>query len=226
MIRLNWKFRSAALLAVIVLSGCAGQQNFPLWQDEPLKVEMSSWEILDFDNKDNGGIIPDWVFFYLDGNIASIENIRGYQNHYVFVGANKGTNYIALRQWRAAFSPGLDFARLAAIRIEKRFLKSAVTYPDDEYGGYFEAMIRAASDAQWEGVIRRQDFWLHRRIKGIDEETPDTEIYDFLILLIIEKDLMKQQVSTLLQNVRSPAPLSRYQRTAVSRVQENFFDGF
>jgi len=144
------------LAGILLLSGCMSQQKRELLlrEEEPGTIQDWNWIILDYRNRDRGEFIPDWVYYYYEGNFSAIENLPGFRDKYVFISGNTGTNFNALLQWNEAFPTDLDFARLAAIRIEKRFLASAVTYPDDEYGSYFEALIRAASDAQWVGAQR------------------------------------------------------------------------
>ena len=221
------------LITIIFLAGCGSRQvrQPPLREEEPEMVQHLSWEILDYRGKDAGASIPAWVNYYLEDNILQIENLAEFRNHYVFVSANTGNNFNALQQWMNAFSADLDFARLAAMRMENRFLNAAVLYPDDEYGSFYEALIRAASDTQWSGAVKAGDFWLQRSFIGmgsnIEDELPETwERYEFLILVIVDKDTMNPQISMVLQNVEAPSPLSRYQRNAVNRVQENFFEGF
>jgi len=185
------------------------------------------WEILDFENKSQNGIIPPWVILFLDGGSQAIEELAEYENYYVFVSIHSGTNLTALEQWRAGFSADLDFARLAAVRIEKRFENATINYPDYEFGGYFEALIRSASDAVWHGASRDDDFWLLRDLldKSGDND-PNTEIFDFLILVKIEKEQLEPQIRTLMRNVRSLSPMTRDQTAAVNRVQDRFFEGF
>ena len=216
------------LTVTLVSGGCSGQQRRqpPLRQEEPRYGSLVSWELLNYRDRDRGGLIPAWASLYLNGNFAAIEKLPEYRDLYVFIGENSGTNFNALKQWEGAFSPDLDFARLAAARIEKRFLDAAVTYPDDEYGSYFEALIREASDAVWEGAQRKDDFWVYRSYPAEDEFSEIGQIYDFLILVCIEKNLLDEQIKTVMQNVKPEAPLSRDQRNAVSRVQEHFFEGF
>ena len=215
----------------LLILGCGGQQRRqpPLRQEDPYDVRNIYWEITDYRDKDKNGIIPVWVDLYFRENISSIENLEEFADHYVFISANSGINFNALKQWNAAFAPDLDFARLAAARIEKRFLNAAITYPDDEYGSFYEALIRAASDAQWTGAEKRGDFWVYRvfyEAVETEETEAGTENYDFLILVIIEKNLLERQIQVLLNNINPDEPLSRDQRNAVNRVTERFFEGF
>jgi len=225
-------FSIILLLFVIFLAGCGSRQvrQPPLREEDPEIVRHISWELLDYRDKDNGSSIPVWVQYYLDNNILHIEDFFDYSDHFVFIASNSGTNVNALQQWMNAFSAELDFPRLVAVRMENRFLNAAVLFPDDEYGSFFVALIRAASDAHWQGAVRAEDFWVYRSFVGFDNpetELPETwERYEFLILVIVEKNILIPQIESILQNVQPSSALSRYQRNAVNRVIENFFDGF
>ena len=222
-------FRYFLIILCLLLSGCTlfQQRKPPLKQDEPEAAQNLVWTVLDYRNKNLGAVIPAWVDLHLRGSGSSIERLAEFQNYYVFVSSNTGTNFSALNQWNSAFSPDLDFARLAAARIEKRMLDAAARYPDDEYGSYFEKLVRAASDAEWKGAARRADFWLYRRFPDPDDpELPGRENYDFFILVIIEKELLVRQITELMAGIVPDEPLSRDQRNAVTRIRERFFEGF
>ena len=194
---------------------------------EEIPPELS-WEILDYRDKASGGDIPLWLSYYLDRGIPAVERLREFEAYYVFVSMNSGANLAALEQWNAGFSPDLDFARLAAARIEKRFFEAATAYPDDEYGSFFIALIRSASDALWEGAVRGSDFWLLRNYSDADADgaAVSQESYDYFILVKVEKNRLVPQIRALLQNVQPEEPLSANQTAAVNRVRERFFEGF
>lgn len=218
----------AVLAACFFFTGCLGlQRKQPLLKTEdPQPAPDMSWEILDYQNKNVGMAIPEWVSLYLQGKGSQIENLPEFKETFIFVSANTGTSFSALRQWNAAFSPGLDFARLAAMRIEKRLLDAAISYPDDEYGGYFETLVRAASDAEWTGAEKRKDFWLYRSFPDPENPGLSRENFDFLILVTVDRDLLALQIKTLMGGIVTETPLSREQRNAVNKIQEKFFDAF
>ena len=213
-------------------SGCISFQKQPgpgeTMEEIPPEPELS-WEILDYRNKASGGTIPQWLSSYLEGGIASVERLGEFQNYYVFVSVNSGTNYNALEQWNAGFSPDLDFPRLVAMRIEKRFLDAATTYPDDAYGGYYIALIRSASDALWRGAVRDSDFWLHRSfVDANDVEGLEAirESYDYFVLVKAEKKILTPQITELLKSIKPETALSSDQAAAVKQVQDRFFERF
>lgn len=187
-------------------------------------------EILDYQNMAAGGTIPVWVSLYLEGGNRAVENLEEYQNQYVFVSTNSGSNFSALEQWKLAFNADLDFARLAAVRIDKRLLNAAVNYPDNEYGSYYVALIRAASDAEWHGAVRDKDFWVlqsYTETAGEEDELPvPAQMYCFLVLVKVDRELLDPQIRTLMRDIKPEAPLTKEQAAAINRIQERFFDGF
>ena len=194
--------------------------------EEPKKEEILVWEILDYRDMASGGSIPIWLNSYLEGGVSAVEKLEEFRNYYIFMGMNSGSNFNALEQWNEGFIPELDFARLAAVRIEKRLLAAVKTYPDDEYGSYYIALIRSASDALWNGAERESDFWLLRSFPDADDLAVSRESYDFFILVKIRKSFLITQVRKLFESVKPEVSLTTDQQSAVNLVQERFFEGF
>ena len=165
-----------------------------------------------------------------------METLEFYEDRFVFISRNEGSNFNALTNWAEGFLPDLDFPRLAAARIQARF-SSGVPHPDYEYGAFFVTLVRTASDAQWTGAIKEDDFWIRRKYLPAPEETfdeddnPDAslqerEAWEFLILVTIEKELFASQLEEVFENIRpSPQP-TKDQTAAISRVKERVFEGF
>ena len=239
------------MIPALLFFSCAGEPAIEVLK--PTKIPEAAetplpYIIADHKNRAGKGSIPKWVNSWLEGGISEVETLDSYVGRYVFISRNEGNNFNALTQWAEGFNAELDFPRLAAARIEARFL-SGVSHPDHEYGPFFEALIRAASDAPWTGVVREDDFWLLRRsfhgetsipdmpatIAGQASALPDlqtadyplvTESWEFLILVTIEKPIFASQLSAVFQNVK-PDPLpTRDQVNAANRVKERFYDGF
>lgn len=229
----------SAILAATLIASCAGgpaKQVLTPVETSPAPETPEPYIITDYKNKAEGEKIPDWVTLWLEGGADEVENLSAHQDRYVFVGWSEGNNFNALNQWTEGFSPELDFPRLAAARIEARF-SSGVPYPDAVYGAFFEALIRAASDALWTGAVREDDFWICREFPLPDQsaENPDFESvgpspargrWEFLILVTMEKALFASQFDTVFRSAK-PSPLpSKDQIAAANRVKDRFFDGF
>jgi len=174
--------------------------------------------ITDYKNKTRGGIIPEWVNIWLDSGVYEVENQDAFRDRYVFVARNEANNFNALNLWKDGFSAELDFPRLAAVRIEERLL-SSVADPDQNYGAFYDSLIRAASDFPWTGAVREDDFWTLRQFE-------ETENWEFLILVTIDRSLFASQLDIIFQMINpNPAP-TRDQRTTINRVKERFLEGF
>lgn len=213
----------------LFLAACAGdpaRQSEGGAATEEAAGDEPVYHLTDYKTRAEGKAFPRWVEYYLGGNIAALETTEEYQDRYVFVARSRGANFRALEQWLRGFSVELDFARLAAARIEKRFTQAASGFPDTVFGRYFEALIRAASDASWEGGRREDDFWMKGFYQGADGSAAGGESYEFLILVTVDKTLLASQIQPLLSGVNPQAPVSRDQLAAVDRVRERFFEGF
>lgn len=217
----------AALAAVF--ASCAGKPARKVLSTADSSIPVPApFIIIDYKNRAEGQPVPEWASFYIERNASAVETLDAYRNRYVFIGRNEGSNFSALCQWNEGFLPELDFPRLAAARIENRF---RVPYPDLEYGSFYLAMIRAASDAAWAGAVREDDFWIRRSYLPAEddaqaEETAARESWEFLILVTMDKALFASQLGDVFRSIKpEPAP-TRDQNAAANRVKDRFFEGF
>jgi hypothetical protein len=223
------RLRIYAAFLALFLAACAGdpaRQGEGMAETEEDAGDEPVYRLTDYKTMAEGGALPGWVAYYLEGNFTALEALEEYQDRYVFIARSRGTNFRALGQWARGFSVELDFARLVAMRIEKRLTREAAGFPDTVFGRYFEALIRAASDASWEGAVREDDFWLKGFYQGADGNAAGAESYDFVILVTVDKALLVSQIQPLLFGTEPQAPVSKDQLAAVDRVRERFFEGF
>ena len=189
---------------------------------EPVKTARA-YTIIDFKNKTMGAPIPEWASLWLALGNRGVEAKNGFPGSFVFVYSSEGNNFRALELLKDNFAPLQDFPRLAAARIEARF-SDGISYPDAEYGAFFEDLIRTASDAIWTGAIRVDDFWVQKKYQPSEEG--ETESWEFLILVTIEKSRFTSQLESVFEKVTpDPAP-SELQIAAANRVKDHFFEGF
>jgi hypothetical protein len=218
----------ALIAAVLLLSACVtgSAQRIILPQKQEAEAErIEAYTIVDWQTKTAGQDIPEWVRRFLNGGSREVETMSRYQDRYVFVAAGRGSNLEPLQYWAEKFSGQRDFPRLVAVRMEERLAAAAALHPDDEYGEFFETMVKRASDASYEGVRREDSCWLQRRFHA-EEEGAGEEPYDFFVLVSIDKEYLAARIRDLLDDpggIRTP---TRYQAAAVDRIREIFFDGF
>jgi hypothetical protein len=221
------RFFISLILGVVFLSSCitdSGRKPYELPTiPEEAKIPRT-FTILDYKNKSIGGTVPEWVNSYHDSGLRGVEALKAYQDSYVFIHKNEGNNFNALQLWKDNFSAELDFPRMAATRIEARF-SAAVPYPDEEYGTFYEELVRAASDASWTGAAIKDDFWIRKKYNP-NETEDEQETWEFLIFVTIEKSGFTSQLETIFEKINPIPPPSENQIAAANRVKEQFFEKF
>ena len=182
------------------------------------RPEIHSME--DYRGKYEGESIPEWVRLYLESGNQGVEFMGVFQEHYAFVARNSGSNFTALNHWLEGFSPELDFPRLAAARIEARFLMES-PLPDIVFGTFYINLIRAASDHNWRGPLVYDHFWMLSR-PGPQEPAA----WEFLILCIMPRNLFLAQYNYIYNNVNSRSAPTWEEQRALNRLANRFSDGF
>jgi hypothetical protein len=213
---------AAALLAV----SCAGSPR-PAVIEAPDYVERTeSYVVLDHKAKAVGQGVPDWVTLYISNGLAGVEALPEFQDKYVFIGEDTGTNLNALRQWSSGFTVAQEIARMVTTRVEAKFVGAAAGSPDAAYGRYFEDVVKTLGTASFSGARKENDYWLLKRYFRSDGRTVDREVYDFYVLVTIDKAILERQIDEVLNRTRDDPALTREQATAVDRVREAFYEGF
>jgi hypothetical protein len=219
------RFHVYLISGLVFLSSCTTNSGGPAYELPLIPEETKTartFTIIDFKNKTTGYVIPEWVNVYFDSGLRGVEALRTYQGSYVFVHRNEGNSFNALQLWKDNFSVNLDFPRIAAARIEARF---SVPYPYEEYGAFYEELIRAASDASWTGAITKDDFWARKRYTANETEA-EQENWEFLILVTIEKSLFSSQLEKIFESITPVPPPDKNQIAAINRVKAQFFESF
>jgi hypothetical protein len=220
---------SGVFLGLWLFFACAGEPPKIIIRPEdqekpPYQQEAERYEIIDHQDAAAGKDIPEWVDLFLERGAGAVETLEAFYGRYVFIGTNRGSNFNALTHWAERFTAAQDFPRMAALRIEQRLIRAASLYPDDEYGEFFETLVKNASDAVYSGAVKEAGFWALRRPRG--DSSPGREQYEFFILVTIGKDLFQTQARELLNNITMEIPPTRDQAAAINRIRETFFEDF
>lgn len=206
------------------------RRSIPEPPDEDRQV-FEIIEIIDFQNKNAGMLIPEWVELFRNGTIHEIEAMNLYKDKYIFIGENSGNNFFGLQQWASSFTVKQDLPRLAAERIEKRMILTASLYPDDEYGDFFEAFIKAAVNAEYPNAAIEDRFWIHKRIHtraigAVQDEKPPVERFEFMILISVDKNMMQSKIRAIMDGIKTRVRPTRDQAVSISKIKQTFFERF
>ncbi|GHU33990.1 hypothetical protein FACS1894172_13630 [Spirochaetia bacterium] len=216
--RINFIF----LCCIILLNACARKQpSVVLPWSKPEPEPVLAYMIRDYQGRSEGAEIPEWVAAYNHGGESEIESMDQYHDFHTFVANNAGANPGALELWMDGFKPELDFSLLVTDRMVRRLTSAAFLYPDHVYGAFFEAVVRAAADANYPDPVKTDQFWQLK--KYVDN---DREEYEFLILVCIDKRLFRQRIYRLFENLKLDPELTKDQAVAVRNIKARFFDQF
>jgi hypothetical protein len=228
----------------ILFAACAGQNKKVIFRPDTANTPQEpsglfdTWEIINSQNGgDQGsGDIPEWVRWYIDNKVNEIEALDRFSGRYIFIGGNGGSNFSALQQWANGFTVEQDLPRLITRRVERRLVSSASLYPDDEYGEYFEFLIREISNAEYSGAVKEETFWLKRKVVNSAETdgttnaqpNPDAaqERYEFWVLISVDKETLQKQIRGIMTRIKTKITPTRDQTAAITRIKNTFFEGF
>jgi len=218
---MKWKAFSAFLFCFIILYGCAGQKKIlfrPVPEDNSFNEPEYSLVLDDVIETQNGAgneNLPEWLLAFSSGGMGAVERMDFFRDRYCFIVKNEGTNFDVLKKWAENYSAAQDFSRLAAARIERRLISAALLYPDDEYGVFFERLMKKAFGAEYSGAVKEDTYWIRTG-----------EGFEFFILISIDFESMQEVVSNMIADVYVSVAPTRTQRAAINRLQQNFFEGF
>jgi len=235
------KFFIFATIGILLFPTCGGKKNIILKPD-PIRdmFEHSGpkeiWELIETQNGPLEKAIPEWVSLYLNESISGTKSLEENNNKYFFIVANHGIILTALKHWANGFSEEWDFPGLLVQRVEQRLVSTASLYPDDEYGEFFENMIKQVSDGDYPGVVKEQIFWIKQKQIPPDDEDEDNppelssyfipERYKIFLLLSIDKEALQKQIRQIMSEIRTQRSQTRDHTAAINRIRNTFFEGF
>ena len=217
--------------SVILLISCAGQQRIlfkpePGYNDIIQNNPVSIADITETKAGPGNSNIPGWLSAYIKGGIDEVEDINLYMNKYCFIGVSEGSNFSALSKWADNYSVIHDFPRMAAVRVERRLISAATLYPDDEYGNFFEVMVKKAFDTEFSNAFLEDTFWIKKRVT---QDAPDdsinenADVYEFYVFISVSKTEMITVIEKMMAETLATVTVTRSQNNAIRRLQNNFF---
>jgi len=230
------KYFSAAgfILIVIILFSCTSSsanifipvpdENY-FGNDNNIGIGIS--DIIGTKDGSQSGYLPTWLSFYIIGGLEAVENLNRFNDKYVFIAVNESDNFIVLTRWADNFSAAQDLPMLAAARVERRMISSASLYPDDEYGLFFETMVKNAYNSGYPGAVKEETYWIKTKTGN---DSPDSnsqsETIMFFVLISVDKNTIQTVITDLAAQTAASVTLTRNQSAAVNRLRQTFFDGF
>ena len=227
---------SFVFLFGIILASCAGQRNAaytPIPDESFYEFERTIGISMDNIIETKDGLetdnIPLWLRHYLTGGIEAVERLGFFLDKYIFIESSRGENLIALNKWLEFFIVKQDIAKLIAARIERRMISTSSLYPDDEYGLFFERLVKNAHNAEYPDAAEEDNYWI--KIAGNNEN--GGEVYLFFLIASIDKVKLQTVMEEMMGNTFVEVNSSRRrvsrrnpQVISINNLRQNFFEGF
>lgn len=211
---------TAAALVMSAVS-CASKP-----EEKTMVKKGPAYEVIDHKTMAIGGDIPAWVVTFIETGVQGIEAMDAYKDKYVFIAEDSGANKQPLSLWMTGFNVTQEVARMVSTRVQSKFAGAAAGSPDDEFGRYFENVVKSAAEARYSGARKENDFWVMRRYFKEDGKSIDREEYTMYVLVSIDKAMLQSQIQAVLDGTAADTPPSKEQQTAIDRVKESFYEGF
>jgi hypothetical protein len=178
------------------------------------------------ETKDGRGkkTLPEWLMTYNSGGIDAVEKMEQYGGKYCFVGRNKNNNFEALTKWAENYQETSAFTRLAAARIESRLTLNINLYPDDEYGAFYERLVKKSYETEYPDAVMEDTYWIKKTETSEANGVHDT--YEFFAFVIIDKTIMQDVIKKMIADARADLDPTRAQNIAINNIQQHFFEGF
>lgn len=208
------------LVVICLLAGCASK---PEPAPEPKELEgVVKTEVLEHKGTSLGiNQLPVWVETYVATGITGLEKLSDYQGSYCFVGEETGTNLDAVQTWAASFDVAREIATTVSSRVDSLFTGAASGSPADDYGTYFENVVKAAANAEFSGARKINDWWILVRRYDPDSKKRFEDEYRVFVLYTIEKDILDEQILNMIDKVASETEgTSDAQKTAINNVKK------
>jgi hypothetical protein len=217
-------------ICVLVLCSCVSREkNTPpvipaVNNNTPINDLIGIEDIIETKDGAGNAELPAWLLSFDNGGIAAVENMEQYHGKYCFIGRNGGVNFEALLKWADNYSTAQAFTRLAAARIENRLTSTAALYPDDEYGAFYEKLIKKSFDAEYQNASAEDTYWVKKM--GTSEANGFQDTYDFFAFISIDKTIMQDVIKNMIAEVYAEVSPTRAQNNAILNIQKIFFEGF
>jgi hypothetical protein len=215
-----------ALLAAVLFAACFGSPRAKLGPEPEYTEEAEVSEILDHQDMGEGRGMPVWIDRYMGGGLRAVEALPQYQDKFVFISMAAGAHLKALLQWAEGFQAEQDLPRVVSARIEARFISAATNHPDEEYGRYFEALIKNSTNTVYSSARTEERYWIKKRYFDAEGTPIEREEYNYYILVSADREVLERQIRSVLNRTAGDPPPTRDQNSAIERLKASFFEGF
>lgn len=204
-------FKIAAVIVLLSAIAACATTPPPVEKEETISVR-SPWTVIDHQNAQLGGNIPDW----LTADVGALEVDSRFTDNYVFKVENFGRDLLGVKNQTNNTFINTEVARIIQTRVEQKYVEAQVG-DQNSVEAYFENVVQVLANVNLSGLRKYGEYWLLR----VHSETGE-EQYAYYTLYVINKKILDDQVKAAIDG--APAQTEEEQ-TARERVREIFAQG-
>jgi hypothetical protein len=167
-----------------------------------------------------GGKIPAWALMEPE----RISQLPEHLGSHVFIYQKDAADLESLLAWSRSFPAASEVARAITDRMTGRF--TAGEYGQkDLVAGYLEGAVKIVSAAEYAGMLRRGDVWLHLQFFD-DKGKPAARVYRYLLLYTVPRAQVAAAIQRALREQdRTSGELTAETQAARDWVNSLFAEG-
>ncbi|GHU41451.1 hypothetical protein FACS1894190_09560 [Spirochaetia bacterium] len=173
----------------------------------------------------NNAEAPSWVTEYFFNDLQTIDRTR---DDYVFIAEETSSNLKVLLQWEKNFFVEQDIRQLVFMRVYNRFIDNIRISPDEQYGIFFERVLKQTANVFWPDAQQIESFWAIVEYPRDSAQAGSVNFYKLLILNTIPKKTVQAELQSIMNGIqfaKKERP-DKDQMIAINRIKNNFFDNF
>ncbi|MCR4940972.1 MAG: hypothetical protein K5930_12835 [Treponemataceae bacterium] len=208
------KILVAVLVVCLLFASCTSD---PEPKDLSSKVKT---EILEHKGTALGvNTLPVWVESYVSLGTKGLEKLSDFTEEYCFVAEMAAANLNAAQAWLNGFEMPQLIAREISSRVESLFVGAAVGAPEDDYGTYFENVVKTTTDVSFTGAKKVSDWWSLIRVYDPDIKNSFKDEYRVYVLYTIPRSLLDRQLANEIDKLENETDMTEAQKSAFENVK-------
>lgn len=210
-----FKIFAAVLVVCLLFASCASSDPEPKELTSRVKTE-----ILEHKGTALGvTTLPVWVDTYVASGVRGVEKLSDFTEEYCFVAETAAQNLNAAQAWLNGFEVPQIIAREMETRVESLFVGAAVGAPEDDYGTYFENVVKTSTDVAFTGAKKMSDWWSYIRVYDPDIKNTYKDEYRVYVLYTIPRSMFDKQLHDQIEKAQEDPNMTEAQQAAFNNVK-------
>jgi hypothetical protein len=181
-------------VVLTVLAGCGSTQKAGSRGKDPVMLDHAgrAWGEKE---------VPPWLQTWNKSkSIIAVQKLPEYRGLYCFIAEDTGSNLKAVQAWLNTVAINDTIGSQFSTRLGALADVSRKTANNASYTNKLDDAITVTRDATYSAAVKESEYWVLWRIYDPDDKTKYTDEYTATVLYTMKKDIMDQQIGTMITN--------------------------